>query len=295
MAKKVATSKASPPSVVPDPGEPVHVEPEPDSDFFSVEEVRELLLFAARRGIEGTEQLVKALHDHVAEYEDAKDDASKRAAEKKVFDDYVKLCAVTFPSLGVNGRTLVDSRHHYAETAKVLAVGGVFLVCALGTQVLTLWFADVVEPEEGFTLWFIEFHRYALNYLNPFFWGGLGACVYLIKRLSDEIGSFRFDSRQFKGWFTRIMLGAVLGAAVVFIFDPDLFSDETGKPLQLSTNVIAFLTGVGVKVVYGAIERTIETLGEKLNLAAVRRSERERAVDKEAVGDESGSGAGGKP
>ncbi len=187
----------------------------------------------------------------------------------------------------------MDSRHHHAHTIKVLAVGGVFLVCALGTQVLGLWFQGDPEQEPEVTSWFIEFHRYALTYLSPFFWGGLGASVYLVKRLSDELSSFRFDSRQFNGWFTRIMLGAVLGAAVVFIFDPDLFTDGEGKSLALSTNVIAFLTGIGIKVVYGAIEQTIETLGDKLNLAAVRRSERVRAVAMGAVTGAYGSGTGG--
>ncbi len=300
MAKKVspekkdAKTKAAVSSVTPDAGEPEpeHDDAEQDSEFFSLDEVKELLLFAARRGIEDTEKCVEALHDYVAEYEDAPDDAAKRVAEKKTFDEYVKLCSVTFPILGVNGRTLVDSKNHHEHTIKVLAVGAFFLVCALGTQILGLWFKGDPGSDPGDTSWFVDFHRYALTYLSPFFWGGLGASVYLVKRLSDELSSFRFDSRQFNGWFTRIMLGAVLGAAVVFIFDPDLFTDGEGKPLQLSTNVVAFLTGIGVKVVYGAIEQTIETLGDKLNLAAVRRSERVRAVAMGAVTGASGTGTG---
>ena len=39
-----------------------------------------------------------------------------------------------------------------------------------------------------------------------------------MKRLSDVAEKFAFDSRRFKGWVARILLGATFGAVVVLAF-----------------------------------------------------------------------------
>ena len=60
-----------------------------------------------------------------------------------------------------------------------------------------------------------------------------------------------------------------MGGAVQFIYDPAaLLGGASG--LKMSANALGFLTGVGVKVVYGAIEKTIDTLSSKMNLNAVQ-------------------------
>ena len=67
----------------------------------------------------------------------------------------------------------------------------------------------------------------------------------------------------------------MLGAIVVTIFDSSTFT-EAG--VNLEDSAIAFLAGLGVKVVYGAIERTVETLASKLNLDALRKARPPRAA-----------------
>ena len=44
----------------------------------------------------------------------------------------------------------------------------------------------------------------------------------------------------------------------------------------MGEDVLAFFAGLGVKVVYGAFERTVEVLSEKLNLGSARRREPDR-------------------
>lgn len=117
----------------------------------------------------------------------------------------------------------------------------------------------------------IKFQRYVLNNLSPFFWGGLGACVYLMKRLTDLAGDRAFDRKQMQGWQTRILLGAILGAVIQYIYSPTKIA-ETGVSIDLKA--LAFLTGLGVKVVYGAIEKTLDVLAQKMNLSAIRADEK---------------------
>ena len=97
-----------------------------------------------------------------------------------------------------------------------------------------------------------------------------GSCVYLLKTLSDRASERSFDRRQLQGWGTRIMLGAILGAVVQYLYNPASFTTEAFK---LDASAVAFFTGVGVKVVYGAIEKTIDMLASKMNLAAIRRGQ----------------------
>ncbi len=52
------------------------------------------------------------------------------------------------------------------------------------------------------------------------------------------------------------------------MFDPSTLSADS---LPLRPAAVAFLIGLGVKPVYGALEKTIETLSEKLNLESIRR------------------------
>lgn len=257
-----------------------------DVDRIEIEEAKALLAYVARRGIEGTEDQLKALHAAIADYEAAADDAAKKSKEGAVFDAYAALAKEIFPKFGVNGRTLLDSRRGRRTTFKVMLWTLIFLALALGTQMLGLWAGDHVLEESGLLWLLANAEAYFFRYMNPFFWGGAGACVYLIKRLNDEISEGRFSQAAFTGWGTRILLGAALGAAVVIIFD---LSRLEGEASGLSESVVAFLTGIGVKVVYGAIERTIATLAEKLNIAGVRRAEVAKAVAR--GGSEGGPGS----
>ena len=79
--------------------------------------------------------------------------------------------------------------------------------------------------------------RYMLDPIGPFLWGGIGACVYLLKHLSDKAQEKIFDSRDLKGWFTRILLGGMLGTVVSYVYDPESFAKSD---IQIDANAIAF-------------------------------------------------------
>ena len=88
-----------------------------------------------------------------------------------------------------------------------------------------------------------------------------------MKSLQDSARANVYDHHELEGWGTRILIGGILAAIVMIIFDPDTFTSES---VPLTPAAIAFLTGLGVRVVYGALERIIETLADKLGLDNIR-------------------------
>src|SRR5690606_30920782 len=113
--------------------------------------------------------------------------------------------------------------------------------------------------------WLSDFALHYIQFFTPFIWGALGACVYILKRIGDEAASNRFDRDKFRGWGNQALLGAVLGGSITYVINPDAFSSVT-----LSVTAIAFLTGLGTKIVYGALEKLIALLAEKMNLDSIR-------------------------
>jgi len=254
-------------------------------------EVSSLITYASERGLDSEGHLVVPLSNAVGDYRalktvlktvDIKSLSARDAARAKVAWEgcraeilrlYAQLSKLTAP---VNGRTLRETDTEFRGFVRPLHLfAALFLVVVIGNEILRVWLNDIVEPEEGWLLQVINFRRYFLDVCTPFLWGGLGACVWLLKRLNDFAEQQSFDSTVSHGWATRIFLGAVLGGAVQFIYDRNLF---TTQELNLDASALGFLTGVGVKVVYGAIEKTIETLATKLNLETVRASKGDSAA-----------------
>lgn len=243
-----------------------------------VEEVHALMDYAAENGLLATEDpevrkrmqdtLLKPLAQTVTEYQEAAD-ADKWDKRTEILMHYAQLARLTGP---VTGRSLIDTKHirHYVWPLFVYIY--VFLFLALINEGFNLWIRDIIEPEEGIRLWLVQAQRYLLDNLSPLFWGGLGSCVFLLKRLSDEARERRFDHRLLQGMHIRVWLGAILGLVVIFLYDEETFGAEA---INLDAKAIAFFTGVGVKLVYGAIEKTIEQLAEKFNFAAIRRARTE--------------------
>lgn len=241
-----------------------------------LDEVGALIRYASERGIDRSGEILINLSRALDAFatntskvalSSADRDKTEISPREAVLRYYNQLSALTQP---VNGRTLIDTEKAFWHIKWIMFWTVMFLILAVSNKILFLWFDDIPEPEEGLLLLLMNIQRYVLDYLSAFFWGGLGSCVYLLKVLSDRASERSFDRRQLQGWGTRIMLGAILGAVVQYLYNPSSFTSEAVK---LDASAVAFFTGVGVKVVYGAIEKTIDTLASKMNLAAIRRGQ----------------------
>ncbi len=172
---------------------------------------------------------------------------------------YADLVSTTHP---VTGRTLLDSQEEgFRRLVGISIATSVFFILAVGNYIVDNWVADIVEPEEGL-IW-LDVKRYVWDYLTPFFWGSLGACVFLLKRVQDAARANEYEHHLMQGWGTRVLIGGILAAVVLVIFDPSTFS---AGPLPLRPAAIAFLTGLGVKAVYGGLERLIDEIAKKFTL-----------------------------
>lgn len=232
-----------------------------------IHEVCTLVDYAIREGKDSGGSVVKPLAEMLAQPRDTGPDGQR--PPPPMLELYAKLCLLTRP---VNGRSLVDAGdlRRSGSFVGIVAWTFLFLGLALGTEILDIYFADFPDAEEGTRAfpWYL-FYQYGLDPLRPLFWGGLGSCVFLLKRLTDLASEGTYTHDKLQGWNTRIMLGAVLGGILQYIFFPQI-QQESGEAVQLGANAVAFLTGIGIRVVYGAIEKTVETLAEKLNLSALR-------------------------
>lgn len=228
----------------------------------SIEEVKALIKHAAEQGIGVDNHELSSLTDALYQYQ--KDGSLD--SHKRMLENYTCLVKLTRPQ---NGRILLENSKTYMYIKAPIMLTVTLIVLMIISEVIGNWLADKPEPEEGWVFLALTVHRYILDYLSPFLWGAIGACVYLLKRLYDIAQDGSFDSAKLHGWYIRVILGSILGAIVFHIYN---ISELDEGSVNIDAKALAFFTGLGVKVVYGAFERTIELLAEKLNLGAVRRA-----------------------
>ena len=249
------------------------------TEFLTVDEIAALLKYASERSLDRECVVTTPLFLVLQEFEWLTKNTDPTNRDTKLDEVsaqiaclYGRLCTITSP---VTGNTLLETNERFDRSVRPLqSFTLLFLVLAIGNEALKAWLTDTPEPEDGWLLGLMDFRRYILDYCAPFFWGALGSMAYLLKKLSDIADERSFDSARAHGWITRIFLGAMLGGIVQFIYDPTVFAGGAAG-FKMSAIALGFLTGLGVKVVYGAIEKTIDVLASKMNLDAIRKTKNE--------------------
>lgn len=235
-------------------------------ETISTAEVTALIKYASEHGIGAETNELSDLTD--ALYNFHKDKTIE--AHKLVLKNYTSLVRLTKPK---HGRILLENSRTYMYMKAPIVLTIVLIVLMATSEVLGNWLADQPEPEGGWLWRIFIVQRYVLDYLAPFLWGAIGACVYLLKHLYDIARDGSFDSTKFHGWYIRVILGSILGGVVYYLYNIDEIDENS---VNIDAKALAFFTGVGVKVIYGGIERTILLIGEKLNLDAVRRARQDQ-------------------
>ena len=238
-----------------------------------IKEATALAMYVARHGdsLSGKEakDLYRKLITAVA---DAKSVRSV-ANWKSLMGTYQEVTAVTYKERGVNGRTLLDTQAKLPVALKWLSVprirptviGVGLFALAMTFQVLEDWSGNVSDPG---TLTGVRALGYALisalyEFVAPAIWGGIGACVFLMKRLSDKLFEMAYEESRLRGDVTRIVLGAMLGVVVVVLFFPDFGEQIQFGEAGLAPVTAAFVAGLGVKPVYAGFESLSEELARR--------------------------------
>lgn len=239
---------------------------------FQIDEVTALMRYASEQGIDPDGKTQSALIDAVEDYnqefnksEDEQNIENLKSLSSNIITLYAKLAKATSP---VNGRTLLETQQSRTKLFKLGILTFAILLLAIGSEILSLWMNDQVIPEEGFVLGLAQIQLYVLGPLSPFIWGAMGACVFLMKRLYDFAAQRLFDTTRLHGWGIRVLLGSIIAGVTVYLFDLKALS---GTDEALDDNAIAFLIGLGVKVIYGAYEKLVYSLSERLKFDKLRR------------------------
>ena len=201
---------------------------------------------------------------------------------KTLMQAYARVSSVTFEKHGVNGRSVLDTAN--VRRSRFWSVSRL-REWWTGTQRyrplvigLTLFFVALVvhaaphlsaQQSAGFWMSLI---RVLDPLLIPALWGGIGACTFLAKHLSNKLSQQAYERARQQGDIVRIFLGAMIGVfAVVVLTD---FGSSVGAPnetnggpapLAMGAVVIAFATGLAVKPIYAAIESLANTLASRLS------------------------------
>ena len=103
------------------------------------------------------------------------------------------------------------------------------------------------------------------NLLSPALWGGLGACIFLTRRISDRLFEQAYEEARMRGDLTRIFLGSMLGVVAVVLIFPDFSERVVLGEASLGPATVAFVAGLGVKPVYAAFESLSEGLARRFS------------------------------
>lgn len=237
------------------------------SSLPTVEHGEALIRYASERGVQSPalETLCKLL-DEKRPKEDPDCSALQEPLDTASIVAYAELSKSVAP---ITGASIVDSENVDRLVRPLLWWTLIFVFLALFLGALSAW-VDVHPNEEdnpGIN-WLYQLQIW-LEYPAPFLWGALGSCVYLLKRYTDLAEARQFDEDSQQGWGTRIILGAILGGIIQYIYDAKTF---TNAGINLNANALGFLCGIGVKVVYGALEKTIAAISNAMNLDSVKKA-----------------------
>ncbi|HEX6142361.1 MAG TPA: hypothetical protein VFZ01_06565 [Geminicoccaceae bacterium] len=93
------------------------------------------------------------------------------------------------------------------------------------------------------------------SYLLPALYGLLGACAFVLRQLSDDIGRLRFAS-DIKGQYTlRLNIGLLAGLAVGWFIQPD---QEASVVANLPPLALAFVAGYGSDLLFAVLDRIVQ-------------------------------------
>lgn len=205
----------------------------------------------------------------------------------KLVRAYANVTKITMAARGVNGRSVRDTLAagdeqlairafwfgRLATHRRPLRVALWLSISAMALQFVDGMASRVGDPEGELEALGLLYPYYLVKLLAPTLvpavWGGLGACVFLMKQVSDRLAEFTYVEARLKGYGTRVLLGAIFGVVVVqWLFDVQ--ASGRGMADTLGQAVAAFAAGLGTKAVYAAFEQTVEVIASRIKGTGMR-------------------------
>ena len=190
---------------------------------------------------------------------------------------YESVASVTYAGRGVNGRTVLDTQgrslsgagHGWlrfvpkTKRALVVLFGLGLAALGIGLEVLAEW-SRVAGGTTAMAAECKAVLKAVAHFAVPAAWGGLGACVFLAKRMSDKLYQMQYEEARTRGYGTRIFLGSTIGVVTASIAFPDLDMQFMAGETGLGPPAVAFVAGLSVKPVYAAFEALSEGIAARI-------------------------------
>ena len=85
----------------------------------------------------------------------------------------------------------------------------------------------------------------------PWIYGGLGACIFLLRTAHVFIYQRSFDVRRKPEYLNRILLGAASGGAIMLFVNQ--ITDDQGNVFKLSSAALGFLAGYNTDFLFSTM------------------------------------------
>lgn len=219
-------------------------------------------------------------------YTQAPDGAASTFAEVSIADwsrflrALAKLGAYTAPVTAATLRaTRADSGERNEQTAiarkvtrSLWAATAIFILVAITTEYFDLRVGPAIEGQvDGEDRLF-----QLLSVIQPFVYGGLGACAYLLRSAHAYIAKRAFDVNYVAEYYNRILLGMVSGGGVVLLAGQYIGDD--GATIKIGQAALGFIAGYSTDFLFKSIERIMEALFPKIGLESIRKERERRGV-----------------
>lgn len=107
--------------------------------------------------------------------------------------------------------------------------------------------------------------------VQPWIYGGLGSCAYLLRSGHYFIYARSFDLRRTPEYYNRILLGALSGGAIILF--ADYLSSQEDNVTHIGTTALGFIAGYSSDFLFNTIERIITAIFPKVQVETVKRDE----------------------
>jgi hypothetical protein len=140
-----------------------------------------------------------------------------------------------------------------------------FSIGFMGFIIFSTWYQNVLAlaADDRHAYW-----RILLELLTPWSYGGLGACVYLLRSAHNYIHERTFDVRRKPEYYNRILLGVMAGGAILLFVDH--LTNDQGEIVELSSAALGFLAGYNTDFLFKAIERITAAILPKTGIETVK-------------------------
>ncbi len=130
-----------------------------------------------------------------------------------------------------------------------------------------------------------------LESLQPWAFGGLGACAYLLRSGHRYIYARSFDLRRKPEYLNRILLGAISGGAIILF--ADYLTSESDTLTHIGNTALGFIAGYSTDFLFNTVERIVTAIFPKVSVETVPRdqSPKRPAKPSDAGGGDGGQGA----